>query len=130
MAGGHTHLTTENLSEGLALLATKKLRVLDVAADRRLEHIPDVPTLPELGYPVQAGTIRGFTFPAGVPNEAVATMEAALERAHKTSAWKEHATRNMYQDVYMGSAEFSQFLAKRLAETRDFYNAIGLGAKP
>lgn len=130
VAGGHTHFTTENLSEGLGLVEAKKLRVLAVTADRRLPHIPDVPTLQELGYAVQAGTIRGFTFAAGVPKEAVATMEAALERAHKTPAWKEHAARNMYLDIYMGSAEFSQFLAKRLAEARGFYNDIGLGAKP
>ncbi len=52
VAGGHTHLTTENLSEGLALVESKKVRVLAVAADRRLVYIPDVPTLQELGYPV------------------------------------------------------------------------------
>jgi hypothetical protein len=34
---------------------------------------------------------------------------------------------NMYQDIYMGSAEFSQFLATRLVEARDLYNTIGLG---
>ena len=89
-----------------------------------------MPTLQELGYAVQAGTIRGFAFTAGVPKEAVTIMETALERAHKTTAWKEHATRNFYLDVYMGSAEFSQFLAKRLEEARGFYNDIGLGAKP
>jgi len=130
VAGGHTHFTTENLSEGLGLIEAKKLRVLGIAADRRLPNIPDVPTLQELGYAVQAGTIRGFVFPAGVPKEAAATMEAALERAHKTQQWKEHATRNFYLDVYMGSAEFSQFLAKRLEEARGFYNDIGLGRKP
>ena len=130
VAGGHTHFTTENLSEGLGLLEAKKLRVLGIAADRRLQHIPDVPTLQELGYPVQAGTIRGFAFPAGVPKEAAATMEAVLERAHKTPAWKEHAARNYYLDSYMGSAEFSRFLEKRLAEAGGFYNDIGLGAKP
>ena len=130
VAGGHTHFSTENLSEGLGLVEAKKLRVLGVTADRRLPYIPDVPTLQELGYPVQAGTIRGFAFPAGVPQEAVTIMETALERAHKTTAWKEHAARNFYLDVYMGSAEFSRFLAKRLAEARDFYNDIGLGAKP
>jgi tripartite-type tricarboxylate transporter receptor subunit TctC len=129
-AGGHTHFTTENLSEGLGLVEAKKLRVLAIAADRRLPQIADVPTLLELGYPVQAGTMRGFTFPAGVPKDAADIMEAALERAHKSPAWKEHAARNMYLDVYMGSAEFSRFLATRLAEARDFYNAIGLGAKP
>jgi hypothetical protein len=30
----------------------------------------------------------------------------------------------------MGSAEFSQFLVKRLAEYREFYNGVGLGGKP
>ena len=130
VAGGHTHFTTENLSEGLGLIEAKKLRVLGIAADRRLPTIPDVPTLQELGYAVQAGTIRGFVFPAGVPKEAATIMETALERAHKTPAWKEHAARNFYLDVYMGSAEFSQFLAKRLEEARGFYNDIGLGRKP
>jgi len=130
VAGGHTHFTTENLSEGLGLIEARKLRVLGIAADRRLPTIPDVPTLQELGYAVQAGTIRGFVFPAGVPKEAAATMETALERAHKTQLWKEHAARNFYLDVYMGSAEFSQFLAKRLEEARGFYNDIGLGRKP
>ena len=130
VAGGHTHFTTENISEGLGLLEAKKLRILGVAADRRLQHIPDVPTLQELGYPVQAGTTRGFAFPAGVPKEAAAIMEAALERAHKTRAWKEHAARNYYLGIYMGSAEFGRYLEKRLAEARGFYNDIGLGAKP
>lgn len=130
VAGGHTHFTTENLSEGLGLLEAKKLRVLGVAADRRLQHIPDVPTLQELGYPVQAGTTRGFAFPAGVPKEAAAIMEAALERAHKTQAWKEHAVRNYYLDIYMGGAEFGRYLEKRLAEARSFYNDVGLGTKP
>jgi putative tricarboxylic transport membrane protein len=130
VAGGHTHFTTENLSEGLGLLEAKKLRVLGVAADRRLSQIPDVPTLKELGYAVEAGTTRGFAFPAGVPKEAVAVMETALERAHKTQAWKEHAARNMYLDVYMNGADFGRFLAQRLAEVRGFYDAVGLGAKP
>jgi len=129
VAGGHTHFTTENLSEGMAMIEGKKLRVLAVVADKRLPRVPDVPTLTELGYPITAGTIRGFVFPAGVPKEAAATMEAALERVHKTAAWREHAERNMYQDVYLGGAEFSQFLAKRWELYREFYNAIGLGAK-
>jgi len=130
VAGGHTHFSTENLSEGLGLVEAKKLRVIGVTADRRLPYIPDVPTLQELGYPVQIGTIRGFTFPAGVPKEAVVVMETALERAHKTQAWKEHAARNMYLDTYMNGADFGRFLAQRLAEARGFYDDVGLGAKP
>jgi putative tricarboxylic transport membrane protein len=127
-AGGHTHFTTENLSEGKALVDSKKLRVLAITSDRRVPFAPDVPTLQELGYPIAVGTMRGFVFPAGVPKEAVATMSTALERAHRTTTWKEHAERHLYQDIYLGPAEFSQFLVKRYAEYSEFYEAIGLGA--
>ena len=126
-AGGHTTFTTENLSEGGGFVEAKTLRVLAVAADRRLPQAPDVPTLIEAGYPVTAGTIRGFTFTAGVPKEAVTTMEAALEQVHKSAAWKEIVKRNIYQDVFMGSAEFTKFLAVRMEEYRGYYDAIGLG---
>jgi putative tricarboxylic transport membrane protein len=125
-AGGHTAFTTENLSEGVAFVEAKTLRVLAISADRRLPQAPDVPTLQELGYPITAGTIRGFTFTAGVPKEAVSTMEAALEQVHKSAAWKELAKRNVYQDVFMGSAEFTKFLVVRYEEYRGFYDAIGL----
>jgi putative tricarboxylic transport membrane protein len=129
VAGGHTTFTTENLSEGLGFVESKKVRVLAIAADQRLPQAPDVPTLQELGYPISAGTIRGFTFTAGVPKEAVVTMETALKKAHDTPAWKEIAQRNIFQDVFMGSAEFTQFLAKRMVEYKEFYDAIGLGKK-
>ena len=125
-AGGHTTFTTENLSEALGFVEARTLRVLAVTADRRLPQAPDVPTLQELGYPITAGTIRGFTFTAGVPKEAVVTMEGALERVHKSAAWKEFAQRNIFQDVFMGSAAFTKFLTVRMEEYREYYDAIGL----
>jgi putative tricarboxylic transport membrane protein len=103
--------------------------VLAITADRRLPQAPDVPTLQELGYPITAGTIRGFTFTAGVPKEAVVTMETALKKAHDSPEWKELAKRNIYQDIFMGSAEFTKFLATRLVEYGEFYEAVGLGKK-
>ena len=126
-AGGHTTFTTENLSEGLSFVESKKLRVLAITADQRLPQAPDIPTLRELGYPITAGTIRGFTFAAGVPKEAAATMEAALERVHRTPAWKEFVTRNIFQDVFLGGAAFAKFLAQRLDDLRVFYDDVGLG---
>ncbi len=128
-AGGHTAFTTENLGEGQGFVEGKKLRVLALSSDKRLPQAPDVPTLMELGYPITAGTIRGFTFTAGVPREAVVTMETALKKAHDAPEWKELARRNLYQDVFMGSAEFTKFLAARMVEYKEFYDAIGLNKR-
>ena len=128
VAGGHTQFTTENLSEGTGLLEAKKLRVLAITTDKRLPQMPDIPTLVEQGFPITAGTIRGFTFTAGVPKQAVETMEAALRKAHASPDWREFAKRNMYQDVFLGSTEFSKFLETKMAEYKEFYDAIGLAA--
>ena len=129
VAGGHTSFSTENLGEGIGFVEAKKVRVLGITSDKRLPQAPDIPTLQELGYPITAGTIRGFTFSAGVPREAVVTMETALKKTHDSADWKELAKRNLYQDVFMGSAEFAKFLNLRMAEYREFYEAVGLGKK-
>ena len=129
VAGGHTTFTTENLSEGLSFVESKKLRVLAITADKRLPQAADVPTLQELGYSITAGTMRGFSFPAAVPKEAVVTMETALKKVHDSPAWKEFAQRNIFEDVFLGSAEFTQFLNKRMLQYKDFYDAIGLNKR-
>jgi tripartite-type tricarboxylate transporter receptor subunit TctC len=125
VAGGHTHFTTENLSEGLSLLEGKKLRALAITAQKRMPQVPDLPTVAEAGYKIEAGTIRGFAFTAGVPAEAAKIMETALERAHKTQAWKDHAARHYYEDRYLGSADYAKFLVQRMEEYKEFYKEVG-----
>ena len=56
-------------------------------------------------------------------------METALKKAHDAPEWKELAKRNLYQDIFMGSAEFTKFLAARMVEYKEFYDAIGLGKR-
>ncbi len=128
--GGHVPFTTENLSEMYPQVEAKKMRVLAVTGDKRMSVLPDVPTLKELGYPIVVGTGRGFAMPAGVPKEAAAAMEAVLKKVHASAAWKEFAARNMYEDAYMGSAEFAQHLLKRQEEMQGFLTHVGLGQKP
>ena len=79
VAGGHVHFSTENVSEAMGLVEGKKLRILAVPAQQRLAGLPDVPTLKELGYNIHVGGGRGFAMPAGVPKDAAAVMEKALE---------------------------------------------------
>jgi putative tricarboxylic transport membrane protein len=126
--GGHVPFTPENLSEMYSMVEAKKLRVLAVTGEKRLPAVPDAPTMKELGIPIVVGTGRAFAMPAGVPKDAAAAMEAALKRVHDGAAWKEFATRFMYEDMYMGSAETAQYLAKRRDEMAGFLTYISAPA--
>ena len=38
--------------------------------------------------------------------------------------------KNLYEDRWMGSAEFTRYLAEQRAAQREFVESIGLGKKP
>jgi putative tricarboxylic transport membrane protein len=130
VAGGHTHFTTENLSEGLAMVEAKKLRPLAITSLKRMPQLPDLPTAAEAGYKIDEGTIRGFVFPAGVPKETAVMMEGVLKRAYDSQQWKDHALKYYYEDRYLGSTEYLKFLHERVAKYKEFFAAIGAHGKP
>ena len=124
--GGHVEVTTENMSEMMPLMEAKKMRLLAVTGERRFKTAPDVPTLRELGYNIMQATGRGWAMPPDVPKDAAAIMEAALKRVHDSPAYKEYAERNMFEDAYLGSADFAKQLVKQRAEQIEFLKAIGI----
>jgi putative tricarboxylic transport membrane protein len=124
--GGHVEITTENMSEMMPLMEAKKMRLLAVTGERRFKTAPDVPTLRELGYNILAVTGRGFAMPPDVPKEAAAIMEAALKRVHDSPAYREYADRNMFEDAYLGSADFAKQLVKQRVEHIEFLKHLGV----
>lgn len=60
-------------------IASGGLRAVVVAAPRRLDFLPDVPTTVEQGFPdVLSSTWYGLLGPAGMPQERVAALHRAL----------------------------------------------------
>ena len=57
---------------------TGKLSALALAADKRLEILPDLPTMKEAGYPLVASYWFGLVAPAGTPPAILAKLEKAL----------------------------------------------------
>ena len=104
--------------------------MLALTSTKRMPQLPDMPTATEAGYKIEAGTIRGFAFPAGVPKEIATMMEGVLERAHKTQQWTDHANKYYYENRYLGSAAYAKFLVQRMEEYREFYNEVAATVKP
>ncbi len=124
--GKHVDLTMENVSEVMSGVEAKKLRILAVPAEQRLAGLPDVPTLKELGYNIHVGGGRGLALPAGAPKDALAMMESAAERAHKSAQWRDFAAKHMYENTYLGSAALSHYLAQQLPVMGEFMQSVGI----
>jgi tripartite-type tricarboxylate transporter receptor subunit TctC len=74
------HVKTMFLSPVIGLQNIKggKLTGMALAADKRLEILPDLPTMKETGYPIEASYWFGLVGPAGTPPAILAKLEKAL----------------------------------------------------
>ncbi len=57
------------------------LKTLAMMAPERLEEIPNIPTVKELGYDVSVGTWRGFAVPKDTPDNIVEELSYILSKA-------------------------------------------------
>jgi len=60
------------------------VRVLAVAAEERLEVLPDTPTFQELGYDIVGGTYRGVAAPKGTPPERLEMLADLFTEMNET----------------------------------------------
>ncbi len=65
------------LNLGAVTAAPDKMRMLSQASATRSPFQPQVPTLKELGFPVEMGSERGLVLPAGTPPAIVARLVEA-----------------------------------------------------
>ena len=87
-----------------------KLTGLAVASARRSPLAPEIPTMTELGYPIDIDTWYGLLAPAGTPPEIVEKLNAEAVRILNLPELKE---RTKSQGIELGSStpqEFGAFL--------------------
>ena len=77
--GGHVDIAIASGSAGMA--GPGKLRMLAIAHSKRLEGYLDIPTLSELGYPINVLTYFGLWAPRGTPRENIQKVYEAHKKA-------------------------------------------------
>jgi tripartite-type tricarboxylate transporter receptor subunit TctC len=93
MLGGQIFGTTSNIGEAFAMTSGRPVRILGVMASARMAMFPDIPTFAEAGFPVEAGSIRSFGAPRGLPPAVLVRYEAAFARLMTDSEFLEDARR-------------------------------------
>jgi putative tricarboxylic transport membrane protein len=123
--GGQIDASDNNLGITYPQIEAGNLRVLAVFSEERIEQIPDVPTLRELGYDVVAGSSRGYSGPAGMSEEAIAEFDAAMQRVVENPEFQQAAAARAFNIEYMDSATYAEFLREQERVFQAIWDEIG-----
>ena len=117
LVAGETHLMFVTASSAMPMIKSGRLKVLAVAAPKRLQPRPDVPTMSEAGYPAfETGSWQGVLVPAGTPKEVVERLYAATVKTMQTREVRERLGQGGVEVVTSASpAAFEQFVADETA---------------
>jgi tripartite-type tricarboxylate transporter receptor subunit TctC len=106
--GGRADFGAYGPGEVKAHVESGDLRPLALMAESRLEWIPDVPTMRELGIDVVSETWRGIAVPSDTPDEIVRVLEDAIEKAVQDPKFVEFMNTQSLIIDYKNKAEFEQ----------------------
>ncbi len=112
LVSGHIQLMFDGLGSSAPQIAGGALRGIAVAAPKRAEAFPDMPTAAEAGLPgYEVATWYAMWAPRGTPAATLQRMEKELRTALESATIKEAWRRNGSGIPSLYGAEFGKFVA-------------------
>lgn len=121
--GGQIHAFIEASS----IPASTGLTPIATLTAQRLPHLPEVPTVAELGYPVQGSSHGGLIAPAGIPDAVAEAIERACETAVASEGFRATAQRLASVPAFLPGARFREVFAAESEANRGLLRDLGLG---
>ncbi|MBL0421072.1 tripartite tricarboxylate transporter substrate binding protein [Ramlibacter sp. AW1] len=129
LMGGHVQAAGITPSSALPQIQRGELRLLGISSPQRDPNFPDVPTYKEQGFNVVEEIWRGLMVRKGTPPEALATLNAALDRIEAMPEWKTFMADNKQSFMRLSSAQMQKHVETEVKSRRDFLQALGSGGK-
>lgn len=129
LLGGHIDATSMTPSSGLAQIQSGELRLLGVTLPKRSKFLPDVPTMKEQGYDVDASIWRGVMVKKGTPQEAVDVLTKAMDKITASKEWDDFQNQYMQLTLDWSMDEVAKIVREDLEQQRDFFVKGGFGKK-
>ncbi len=108
---GETQMVFGGVVSSLPFIKTGRLRALAVTSPKRIEALPEVPTLIELGYAgVEASSWYGLFAPAGTPAAIIARLNQEMTALGKDPAHREQLARQGQDAVYSTPEELARYV--------------------
>lgn len=100
-----------------------KVRVLAVAAGKRLEALPDVPAFGELGYPYQGAVMERIVMaPAGTPDDRIEVLRQAFSKLYQNDKFLKLMSQMEENTNSMDGADYEDV---RRAQTVTYRQLVG-----
>jgi tripartite-type tricarboxylate transporter receptor subunit TctC len=127
---GQFEVLSVNASPALnAHIQAGKLRALAVGAPRRLDTLPNVPTLAELGYAAaNLSSQFGFFAPAKLPAAILERLNAEIDKALQAPDVRKRLVASENQPTGGSASEFARTVAAEAQSTEKIVRAVGIKA--
>jgi tripartite-type tricarboxylate transporter receptor subunit TctC len=127
LVGGQISMALIAPSSGVPLIRNGKLRALAVTASRRLDALPDVPTVAEAGLPgLEFQAWFGVLVPARTPEEIVRRLNAAIVAIVKSADFTRAVESGGGAVIPSSPQEFAQRIRTDAAAIAEFVKANNL----
>jgi tripartite-type tricarboxylate transporter receptor subunit TctC len=118
--GGHVDSFMPSLSDVKSLIADKKVKLIAVSADKRLEAFPDVPTFAENGLQAPITSTRGIVAPQGTPPEVLAMLEDVFKKTMEDPEFLADMEKAGLNVTFLPSGEYKELIKSQY----DFFSAM------
>jgi len=110
----------------LPFVTSGRLKALAVAAPKRSNALPDVPTLDELGIPnVHTSTFYGFMAPAGTPKAIVDRLNREINAVLQSPDIQARIAKNAAETYNWSPEEYKKFVLAEIDRYREVVKQSG-----
>ncbi|MCG8562924.1 MAG: tripartite tricarboxylate transporter substrate binding protein [Hyphomicrobiales bacterium] len=122
-------LGTLNVASGRKYMETGELKAFAIAAEERSKHLPDLPTLKELGVDLVYALKRGIVAPKGTPKEVVEHWAQIFKKAAEDPDLKKQMDAKGTDVKWVGPADYRKWAEKTYADHEKVAVKIGMYKK-
>jgi tripartite-type tricarboxylate transporter receptor subunit TctC len=117
LLGGFTPIACGAIGNSVPLIKQSKIRALAITSKKRLETLPEVPTLDELGIKDQeAETMTGVFVPAGTPKPIVELLQTEISAIVRMPDIKSRLLEGGIVPEGDSSADFAAYVQAEIAK--------------
>lgn len=122
---GEVDVGSTGFSEAVTLAKAGEMRVIAVTSDKRVDALPDAPTLKEQGFDTSFVNWRGFFAAPGLSDDKANAYRAAIAKMYDTPEWEAVRARNGWVNIHNPGAEFESFLTDQETVIKDLMTKLG-----